>query len=134
MGGGGADIVLLLLKNGFWILIVCKSPDSPGSDDQIRKGQPVGGAVQQQTTAAAAVPSEVTDHLDQPGDDPNVTASSLGCLPKVTSYTQVRFTAAAICSRLEVRLFQGDFLISVLGFTHIQCSWQPYSGRFHNIF
>lgn len=106
--------------------IFCESPDSGGSDVQISKGQPVGGAVEQQTaknpTAGADVSSEVTDHLDQPRDDPTVAESSLGCLTKVTSYTQVRFRAAAICSRLEVRWFQGGFVISVLGFNHIQCS------------
>lgn len=102
--------------------ILCKSPDSGGRNVELSKGQPVGGAVEQQTpknsTADADVSSEVTDHLDQPRDDPSVPGASLGCLTDVNSYSQVRFRAAAIFSRLEVRWFQGGFLISVLGFNH----------------
>lgn len=117
--------------------IFCKSPDSGGSDVQISKGQPVGGAVEQQTAknpiADADVSSEVSVYLDQPRDL-NVAGSSLGCLNEVTGYTKVKFRATATCSRLEVWWFQGGFLYSVLGFNHIQCSWQPNSGRFQHIF
>lgn len=89
--------------------VFCNFPDSGGSDVQNCKQQPVGGAAKQQTakspTADAGVSSEVTDRLDQPHDDPGVAGSSLSCLTDVTSYTQVRFRAAAICSRLGVRWF-----------------------------
>lgn len=113
--GEKVDIVFLLLRNGFDPDIFCKSPDSAVSDVQISEGQPVGRAFEQQTatnpTADADVSSEVTDHLDQPRDDSNVAGSSLGS--EVTSYTQVRFRAAAICARLEVRWFQGIFFFNL---------------------
>lgn len=115
-----------------------KSPDSGGSEVQMCTGQPVGCAVEQKTvnnpTAGADVTSEVTDHLDQPRDDPSVAASSLGCSTEVTNDARVSFSASVICKKLEARWFQGGFLISVLGFNHIHCTWQPNSSRFHHIF
>lgn len=109
-----------------------KSTDSGGSDAS--KGCPLGGAVGQQSAAADAdASSDVIDHLDQPHADPSAAGPPLARLDEAPSYTQVRFRAAATRSRLSGAL-RGLFNISVPGFNHIQCGWQPNSSRFHRVF
>lgn len=134
----GKRLTLSFYCSGMVFDIFCWSPDSGGSDVQVSKGRPIGGAVEQKTvknpTANTDVPSEVSDHLDQPRDDIDVAGSSFGCITELTSYTQVRFRAAATCSMLEVKWFQEGFLIFVLGFSHILWSWRSNSSRFHHIF